>query len=181
SAHAHLRERRLELRAILIDDPQGRPPTAVGHAVEIEGVPYWDGGFSGNPAVLPLILECHHPDIVIVMLHPASRPDTPVTGKAISEHMMELAFNSAFLREMGILSELKVLAEKGLFPFGRIERHLRRVRFHLIEPQILNKRKMSIRYALQLLCRIKNRSTLKFVILKLMHYQKWNGWDMQIC
>ncbi len=103
------------------------------HAVEIEGEPYWDGGFSGNPAVLPLIFECHHPDIVIVMLHPASRPDTPVTGKAISEHMTELAFNSAFLREMGILSELKVLAEKGLFPFGRIERRLRRVRFHLIE------------------------------------------------
>jgi predicted acylesterase/phospholipase RssA len=26
-------------------------------AVEIDGEPYWDGGFSGNPTLTPLVLE----------------------------------------------------------------------------------------------------------------------------
>jgi NTE family protein len=74
----------------------------------------------------------------MVMLHPASRPSTPTTPTAIWEHMMELAFNSTFLREMNILSELKAQAEKRFFPLGRLERRLRRVRFHRIEQDLLD-------------------------------------------
>jgi NTE family protein len=27
-------------------------------AIEIDGEPYWDGGYSGNPTITPLIREC---------------------------------------------------------------------------------------------------------------------------
>ncbi len=103
------------------------------HAVEIEGESYWDGGFSANPAVFPLIFECRHADVVIVMLHPLMRPGTPKTAQAIWERMTELAFNSTFLREMRAIGELKAQAAKSLFAFGGIERRFRRLRFHLIE------------------------------------------------
>jgi hypothetical protein len=30
-------------------------------AIEIDGEPYWDGGYSGNPTITPLIRECESP------------------------------------------------------------------------------------------------------------------------
>lgn len=109
---------------------------SIHHAVEISGEAYWDGGFSGNPPISPLIFRCRERDIVMVMLHPVSRPHTPTTAKAISEHMFELAFNSTFLREMHVLSELKAHAERRMVPVGRLERRLRRLRFHFIEQDL---------------------------------------------
>ena len=50
-------------------------------AVEIDGVPYWDGGYVGNPAIFPLIYECTSPDVAVVQINPLTRrpgtPDTP--------------------------------------------------------------------------------------------------------
>ncbi|MGQ0593921.1 MAG: patatin-like phospholipase family protein [Gammaproteobacteria bacterium] len=107
------------------------------HAIEIEGEVYWDGGFSGNPAVFPLIFECRHADVVIVMLHPLQRPVTPSTAQAIWERMTEMAFNATFLREMRAIGELKAHASKSLIAFGAIERRFRRLRCHLIEGEEL--------------------------------------------
>jgi NTE family protein len=38
-------------------------------AVEIEGEHYWDGGFSGNPALHPLIYQCKSSDIVLIQIN----------------------------------------------------------------------------------------------------------------
>lgn len=107
------------------------------HSVEIEGEPYWDGGFSGNPPILPMILETRCKDIAVIMLHPMSRPGVPMTSKAIWERMTELAFHSTFLREMRIIGKLMTLATTSVFPFGNIERRFRKLRFHLIEEEEL--------------------------------------------
>jgi NTE family protein len=45
----------------------------VFRAVEIEGEPYWDGGYLGNPAIFPLIYGCDSPDAAIVQLNPLTR------------------------------------------------------------------------------------------------------------
>ncbi len=102
------------------------------HAVEIDGESYWDGGFSGNPALFPLIYDCRSEDIVIVMLHPLQREKTPTSAKAIWEHMTELAFNTAFMREMQSIAQLKHQAEQ-LWGFGPVERRIKRLKLHLIE------------------------------------------------
>src|SRR3990172_440839 len=94
---------------------------SVHHAVQIDGESYWDGGFSGNPALFPLIFECRGEDIVIVMLHPLEREKTPKSAKEIWEHMTELAFNAAFLREVQTIAHLKTHAER-LWGFGPVER-----------------------------------------------------------
>ncbi len=106
------------------------------HAVEIDGESYWDGGFSGNPALFPLIFECRGEDIVIVMLHPLERSKTPTSAREIWEHMTDLAFNSAFLREVQAISQLKTQAEQ-LWGFGPIEKRFRRLKLHIIEGEEL--------------------------------------------
>ena len=39
-------------------------------AVEIDGEPYWDGGYSGNPTITPLIQECKSQDTILVQINP---------------------------------------------------------------------------------------------------------------
>jgi predicted acylesterase/phospholipase RssA len=46
-------------------------------AVEIDGVPYWDGGFTGNPALWPLFENCASDDVVLVQINPIKRPGAP--------------------------------------------------------------------------------------------------------
>jgi NTE family protein len=70
------------------------------HAVEIDGEVYWDGGFSGNPAIFPLVYECESRDVVMVHLTPAERPEVPFSSHAIMNRMQEIGFNAALIREM---------------------------------------------------------------------------------
>ena len=46
-------------------------------AIEIDGVPYWDGGYAGNPTITPLIRESDAHDTILVQINPRERPDTP--------------------------------------------------------------------------------------------------------
>lgn len=42
----------------------------VFQAVEIDGVPFWDGGYMGDPALFPLFYETTTEDILLVLLIP---------------------------------------------------------------------------------------------------------------
>ena len=42
-------------------------------AVEIDGESYWDGGYSGNPTITPLVRECHSHDTILVQINPVER------------------------------------------------------------------------------------------------------------
>lgn len=109
---------------------------ALHRTVEIDGEPYWDGGYSGNPPVFPLIFDCQAADILVVMLHPARRDTVPNTAEGIRERALELSFSAAFLREMRAIAMTKSrIAEQEPWVFGRFERRMRRVRFHLIEAE----------------------------------------------
>ena len=45
-------------------------------AIEIDGEAYWDGGYSGNPTLTPLIRECKSQDTILVPINPVERPGT---------------------------------------------------------------------------------------------------------
>jgi len=70
------------------------------HAVEIEGIPYWDGGYVGNPPLFPLFHRAKSRDIVIVQINPIERLETPKTARAIMNRVNEISFNSSLLREL---------------------------------------------------------------------------------
>jgi NTE family protein len=70
------------------------------HAVKIDGEVYWDGGFSGNPVIFPLVYECESRDVVMIHITPAERPEVPFSSHAIMNRMQEISFNAALIREM---------------------------------------------------------------------------------
>ena len=109
------------------------------HAVEIDGEHYWDGGFTANPAIYPLLYECSTPDILMVLLNPLQRDDAPRSAEDISARSMELSFSTTFLREMRMIAHARqyIAETAGWMPLGRLERKLVGQRFHLIEAREL--------------------------------------------
>lgn len=105
----------------------------LNHAIEIDGEPYWDGGYSGNPAVYPLIYRCKTPSILVVMLQPLTREDPPTSAQAIRSRLTEFQFNSSFLREMRSIALAKQAIDAQWLPIGSLERRFRKLNFHLIE------------------------------------------------
>jgi NTE family protein len=93
------------------------------HAVEIDGEYYWDGGFMGNPAIFPLLLECEARDIIVVHITPSKRPGVPKTSQAIMNRMQEISFNASHLREMRSLAYLTKLIDEGKAEGKRIFLH----------------------------------------------------------
>lgn len=106
------------------------------HAVVIDGEDYWDGGYTGNPPVYPLVYDCEAADLLIVMLLPRERTGTPSSVEGIRARLTEIHFNAAFLREMRGLALARERARGGWWPFG-LERRLRALRFHVIDSEDL--------------------------------------------
>ena len=69
-------------------------------AVEIEGIPYWDGGYVGNPPLYPLFYSTQSRDVLVVQVNPIERNDTPKSAREIMNRVNEISFNSSLLREL---------------------------------------------------------------------------------
>ena len=106
---------------------------SLNHPVEIEGEAYWDGGLTANPPLRPLLYGCSARDILVVMLHPPTRPQLPATADEITHRLAEISFGSALASELQGIALAKQEAERALIPIGRLERRLRRLNLHLIE------------------------------------------------
>ena len=90
------------------------------HAVEIDGEHYWDGGYAGNPAIFPLVYECHARDIILVHTTPAERPDIPTSSPAIMNRMQEISVNTALIREMRAVAFLNRRIREGKMTDGKL-------------------------------------------------------------
>ena len=82
-------------------------------AVEIGGVPYWDGGYTANPALFPLFYETRTDDIVLVQINPVERRTTPRTAAEISGRLNEVTFNANLLRELRAIDFVTRLIDEG--------------------------------------------------------------------
>lgn len=82
-------------------------------AVEIDGVPYWDGGYMGNPALFPFFKGCDSADIMIVQINPVERRETPDTPQEIQNRINEITFNASMLKELRAIDFITRLIEKG--------------------------------------------------------------------
>jgi NTE family protein len=90
----------------------------VFQAVEIDGEHYWDGGFSGNPALLPLINACASRDIVLVQINPLKRQHTPQAPNEIMDRVNELTFNASLLSQMRTIDFINRLLADGRLQEG---------------------------------------------------------------
>ncbi|WP_227369929.1 patatin-like phospholipase family protein [Halomonas sp. M20] len=110
---------------------------SVHQAVEIEGEYYWDGGYTANPAIYPLIYNCKTQDILLILLNSLEPEALPRSAKGIASRSMDLGFSSSFLREMRTICQARhyigASSARAWLPRGRLERLLERLRFHLVE------------------------------------------------
>jgi NTE family protein len=82
-------------------------------AVEIDGEPYWDGGYSGNPTITPLVRECRSQDTILVPINPIERPGTPRAARDILDRVNEISFNAVTLKELKMIALLRQVADPG--------------------------------------------------------------------
>lgn len=82
-------------------------------AVEIDGELYWDGGFSGNPTITPLVRECTASDTLIVQVNPIERRGTPRTARDIINRVNEVSFNATLIKELRMIALLRQVADPG--------------------------------------------------------------------
>ncbi len=91
-------------------------------SVEIAGVPYWDGGYSGNPPLWPLFYETDCRDAIIVQMNPIERHATPVTPQQISNRTDEITFNASLLAELRAADFVARLIDEGVLNDPRYRR-----------------------------------------------------------
>ena len=86
---------------------------ALFKAVEIDGVPYWDGGFMGNPPLFPFFKHCASNDIVIIQINPVYRETLPRSAAEIQNRVNEITFNSSLLHELRAIDFVTRLLDSG--------------------------------------------------------------------
>jgi NTE family protein len=96
----------------------------VFQAVEIDGNAYWDGGYTGNPALFPLFEKDLPGDIVVVNINPLERPGIPKEPRDIANRINEISFNSSLLRELRAINFVQRLITKGSVGEGAMKRVL---------------------------------------------------------
>src|SRR3954471_10172654 len=82
-------------------------------AVEIDGEPYWDGGYSGNPTITPLVQECKSQDTILVQINPVEREGCPRSASEILNRLNEVSFNAVLLKELRMMALLRQVADPG--------------------------------------------------------------------
>jgi len=100
-------------------------------AVMIDNVPYWDGGYMGNPALFPFHAGTDTADIIVVQINPIERKGAPRTAQEIQNRVNEISFNSSLLKELRAIDFVARLIEEGKLD-GAQYRH---ERIHVIENQ----------------------------------------------
>jgi NTE family protein len=105
---------------------------AVFRAVEIDGVPYWDGGYLGNPVIFPFFNATTTEDVLIVQINPLVRKKVPRTNREIVSRVQEISFNSSLLVELRSVAFVNRLIDQGQLPRGTADGEFRRINVHRI-------------------------------------------------
>lgn len=104
-------------------------------AVDIDGEAYWDGGYSGNPTITPLVRECRSRDTILIPINPVERQGTPVSARDILNRVNEVSFNAVLLKELRMIALLRQVADPGNSE-GAMWADMR---IHLVRNEIMSK------------------------------------------
>jgi NTE family protein len=101
-------------------------------AVEIDGVPYWDGGYLGNPVIFPFFRATATEDVLVVQINPLVRQSTPMSSSEIMNRINEITFNSSLIGEYRAIDFVARLIDQGKLPRGIGPGEYRRINVHRI-------------------------------------------------
>jgi NTE family protein len=100
-------------------------------AVTIDGQPYWDGGYLGNPALKPLLR--HADDLFLVMVNPLHRTDMPPrSARAILDRLNEITFNASVVLELNAIASINEILREVKAQQLALKTKYRRIHLHLI-------------------------------------------------
>ena len=102
------------------------------HAVEIDGISYWDGGYLGNPVIFPFFRTTETEDVLVVQINPLSRNVVPHSSQEIMNRLNEITFNSSLLSEFRAIDFVTRLIDMGNLPHGTKPGQYRRINVHRI-------------------------------------------------
>ncbi len=101
-------------------------------AVEIDGAPYWDGGYMGNPAIFPFFRATETEDVLVVQINPRVRHVAPKSSTEIMNRLNEITFNSSLLAEFRAIDFVRRLIDQNRLPHGTGPGEYRRINVHRI-------------------------------------------------
>ena len=101
-------------------------------AVEIDGVPYWDGGYLGNPSIFPLFGATQTEDVLLIQINPIARNMTPTSNCDIVSRLNEITFNSPLMGELRAIEFVGRLIDQGKLPRGIGHGKYRRINMHRV-------------------------------------------------
>jgi len=101
-------------------------------AVEIEGEPYWDGGYLANPPLWPLFYEDTPDDVLLITLNAFERAEAPKAAGDIMDRLNEVVFNAPLVAELRAVAFVQDLIEQGRLTPDGLSRY-RHILMHAIE------------------------------------------------
>jgi NTE family protein len=105
----------------------------VFRAVEIDGEPYWDGGYTANPPIFPFFRTTETEDVLVVQINPVVRMSTPTSAHEILNRVNEITFNSSLVAEYRAIEFVSRLIDEGRLPRGTGPGEYRRINVHRID------------------------------------------------
>jgi NTE family protein len=100
--------------------------------VEIEGEPYWDGGYLANPAIFPFFSTTESEDVLLVQINPHERREVPTSRKDIMNRINEITFNSSLMSEFRAIEFVDRMIDQGRLARGTGPGEYRRMNVHRI-------------------------------------------------
>jgi len=79
------------------------------HAIELDGEPYWDGGYAANPPLLPLVRASGAAQILIVQVTPSTSERLPTSAREIAARIEQIQFNATLNSELEALKYGKMI------------------------------------------------------------------------
>lgn len=101
----------------------------LSQAVEIDGEIYWDGAYTGNPSLFPLIYNCESSDIIVVLVIPHEIKSTPISFEQITSRVQELFHSNTLTREMRSIEFITSLIENGTIDKDK----MKKINIHVIQ------------------------------------------------
>ncbi len=103
------------------------------HAVRIGGRYYWDGGYSANPPLLPLIEHCEAADTLLVRLTPENGADVPTDAKDIQGNVNRIMFSQPLRKEVELIETVRRMANGHSVQTDPLVLRMLDHRFHMLD------------------------------------------------
>ena len=110
------------------------------HAVKLDDGHYWDGGFSANPPLLPLLEQCDGAEILLVHVNPMTEPGVPMTAREIHSRLNNIVFNGPVKRELEMIAWLRSAIERAGGRDSPLGKRLAQLKIHSIGADELMRR-----------------------------------------